>query len=183
MAGSHQPFHWFAEFYGIMHDGGFDVIIGNPPYLERSKLAGLYSVLHYRTENCRDIYAWVVERVISIRKTTGRLGLIIPVSIASSGSFDILRDVVDSNTTFLWLSHFANRPGQLFAGAENRLTVLLTSNETGTPLTASTRYHRWDAKGGERDALFELVRYSVLGSLGRSFHGLFPKVGTPEAVW
>ena len=31
--GSHQPFHWFVEFYGIMHDGGFDVIIGNPPYV------------------------------------------------------------------------------------------------------------------------------------------------------
>ncbi len=31
---SHQPFHWFVEFYGIMHGGGFDVIIGNPPYVE-----------------------------------------------------------------------------------------------------------------------------------------------------
>ena len=27
---SHQPFHWFAEFYGIMASGGFDVVIGNP---------------------------------------------------------------------------------------------------------------------------------------------------------
>ena len=25
---SHQPFHWFIEFYGIMHNSGFDVIIG-----------------------------------------------------------------------------------------------------------------------------------------------------------
>jgi len=30
---SHQPFHWFAEFYGIMRNGGFNVIIGNPPYV------------------------------------------------------------------------------------------------------------------------------------------------------
>ena len=29
---SHQPFHWWIEFYGIMKRGGFDVIIGNPPY-------------------------------------------------------------------------------------------------------------------------------------------------------
>ncbi len=29
---SHRPFHWFVEFYGIVHArGGFDVIIGNPP--------------------------------------------------------------------------------------------------------------------------------------------------------
>ncbi len=30
---SHQPFHWFSEFYGIMNSGGFNVIIGNPPYV------------------------------------------------------------------------------------------------------------------------------------------------------
>ena len=32
---SHQPFHWLTEFYGIVEeDGGFDVVIGNPPYVE-----------------------------------------------------------------------------------------------------------------------------------------------------
>ena len=27
---SHQPFHWFVEFYSIMGKGGFDVVVGNP---------------------------------------------------------------------------------------------------------------------------------------------------------
>ncbi len=36
---THQPFHWFVEFYGIMQRGGFDVIIGNPPYVEYKKFA------------------------------------------------------------------------------------------------------------------------------------------------
>jgi DNA repair exonuclease SbcCD ATPase subunit len=31
---THQPFHWWVEFYGIMKRGGFDVIVGNPPYVE-----------------------------------------------------------------------------------------------------------------------------------------------------
>ena len=35
---THQPFHWFVEFYGIVSNGGFDVIIGNPPYLESVKV-------------------------------------------------------------------------------------------------------------------------------------------------
>ena len=32
-AKSHQAFHWFIQFYGILKGGGFDVIIGNPPYV------------------------------------------------------------------------------------------------------------------------------------------------------
>ena len=35
---SHKPFHWFIAFYGILQDGGFDVIIGNPPYLELNEV-------------------------------------------------------------------------------------------------------------------------------------------------
>jgi len=31
---THKPFHWFVVFYGIMSNGGFDVIIGNPPYVD-----------------------------------------------------------------------------------------------------------------------------------------------------
>ena len=37
---NHQPFHWFVEFYGITHGGGFDVILGNPPYIEIPKSFG-----------------------------------------------------------------------------------------------------------------------------------------------
>ena len=43
---SHQPFHWFAEFYDIMNRGGFDVVVGNPPYVEYNKVKGDYLVVH-----------------------------------------------------------------------------------------------------------------------------------------
>ena len=34
-----QPFHWYTEFYPIMAErGGFDVIIGNPPYVKLAKV-------------------------------------------------------------------------------------------------------------------------------------------------
>ena len=35
---SHQPFHWFVEFYGIIQGGGFGIVIGNPPYIELRKV-------------------------------------------------------------------------------------------------------------------------------------------------
>jgi hypothetical protein len=178
---SHLPFHWFAEFYGIMQKGGFDVIIGNPPYLERSKLGGRYSVMNYETDDCRDIYAWFVERVGALIATLSRIGLIVPVSIASSGSFDILRDLIITRSPLLWFAHFSNRPGQLFSGAQNRLTILLQASETKSEVF-STRFHRWDAKNGERDILFPVMCYTPLRDLARSFHGLYPKLGNSDAV-
>ncbi|MFM9158515.1 MAG: Eco57I restriction-modification methylase domain-containing protein, partial [Dolichospermum sp.] len=73
---SHRPFHWFVEFYSILSHSGFDVIIGNPPYLEKSKLSGAYSVLSYKTITCPDIYAWFIERALKIKNNKSRIGLI-----------------------------------------------------------------------------------------------------------
>ena len=38
VAHQHQPFHWFARVLRHHQGGGFDVIIGNPPYVEYSKV-------------------------------------------------------------------------------------------------------------------------------------------------
>ena len=48
---SHTPFHWFVEFYGIMNEGGFNVIIGNPPYVKYSKVKKEYQVSNYAQKN------------------------------------------------------------------------------------------------------------------------------------
>jgi hypothetical protein len=178
---NHFPFHWFAEFYGIIRRGGFDAVIGNPPYLERSKFNGPYTLINYQTKDCRDIYSWIVERVQSLRVPVGRIGLIVPVSIVSSGSFDVLRKVISKGKRCLWFSHFANRPSQLFSGAQNRLTIFLDALTIDTEIV-STRYHRWDAKNGEREFLFTQMRLAPIGDLLQSFHGLYPKIGNPEAI-
>ncbi len=48
---SHKPFHWFTAFYGILQEGGFDVIIGNPPYVEYRKVKKDYTIKGYGTES------------------------------------------------------------------------------------------------------------------------------------
>lgn len=58
---SHQPFHWFTEFYGIVHArGGFDVVIGNPPYVEYRKVAREYRLIGYESENSGNLYGYVL---------------------------------------------------------------------------------------------------------------------------
>ena len=173
---SHQPFHWFIQFYGILNSGGFDVIIGNPPYLEYSKVKD-YKIRNYKTEKCANLYVFTVERSYALISKHGRVGMIIPISIACSEAISALREEVARSTRSVWLSHFSNRPGQLFTGAQNRLTILITSGKRTLPQQFSTRYYRWDARNGERENLFPALQYLELAEKSSMFHGLLPKMG------
>ena len=77
---SHKPFHWFIAFYGIIQDGGFDVIIGNPPYVEYSKAKKDYTVKGYETESCGNLYAMVWELSLNL-SSSGYIGFIVPAVI------------------------------------------------------------------------------------------------------
>ena len=59
---SHRPFHWFVHFYGIMASGGFDVIVGNPPYLEAREVQ--YQTRNYACQETRAIHALCLARII-----------------------------------------------------------------------------------------------------------------------
>ena len=63
---SHQPFHWLAEFYGLLANDGFDVVIGNPAYVEYSLVRQSYSLIGYSTEQCGNLYANVWERCLTL---------------------------------------------------------------------------------------------------------------------
>lgn len=78
---THQPFHWLAEFYEIINEhGGFDVIIGNPPYVEYSKIKKIYTLNHFKCIDSGNLYAYVIERTIKISHTGTRNGMIIQMS-------------------------------------------------------------------------------------------------------
>ena len=66
---THKPFHWFIEFYGIVTKGGFDVVIENPPYVEYGKVRGEYSIRHYSTEDCGNLFAFFMERSLRLFTT------------------------------------------------------------------------------------------------------------------
>jgi hypothetical protein len=63
----YQPFHWFLEFHHIMDDGGFDVILGNPPYLDLRQLQ-TYSPRNYATLPTRNLFSLILERCDTLSK-------------------------------------------------------------------------------------------------------------------
>ena len=122
---SHKPFHWFIAFYGILKDGGFDVIMGNPPYVEYSKVRKDYTIKGYGTESCGNLYAFITERTISLLKVCGQLGKIIPVASVCTDRYSPLQNLL-RNSGRLIISSYNDRPGKLFDGLDHiRLSIIL----------------------------------------------------------
>ncbi len=167
---SHRPFHWLVEFYGVIRAGGFDVIIGNPPYVEYRKVQNQYTIHSYATESCADLYAFVMERSIKMLATHGRFGMIIPVSSVSTDGFQDLRKYLVSATVSSWISNFAERPSKLFSGVEKRLTIWIAKKGQSSQHHACvSKYIRWFME--ERPILFFLLSYVSAGEGG---NGLVP---------
>ena len=122
---SHQPLHWFVEFYGIMSKGGFDVVIGNPPYVEYSKVRKEYQAKGFVTERCGNLYALCTERALHLTTSTGRFCFIVPLSVQTTKRMSPLQESLLETDRELWMSSFDVYPCKLFEGAKQRLTILL----------------------------------------------------------
>lgn len=75
-----NPFDWDKEFPEIMQAGGFDVVIGNPPYVRQEGLGDLkeyfqrkYTVYH----GMADLYAYFIEKGVSLLRDKGRFSYIV----------------------------------------------------------------------------------------------------------
>ena len=162
---SYQPFHWLAEFYQIIKgNGGFDVIIGNPPYVEYNKkdkksgkaIRDIYQLNDYLTLSCGNLYAFVIERSCQIVKDYNNIGFIVPLTIASNNNMQILRNYV-SSLGCIYFSHYEIRPAKLFEGVEQRLTIFIIRQSEDKKIY-STAIRRW--KSEYRDNLFKLTSYA-----------------------
>ena len=155
---SHQPFHWFVEFYGIMDGGGFDVIIGNPPYVSAGKVRKSYSVRNMETQGCPDIYAWVLERTSNLIGNNGRSGMIVPLSLGFSSKFDVCRKFLFRHYGQNWFSSFGRIPDALFSFDVRVRNTLHIGHKMAEPSAAySTRLHRWYKEA--RELLFNNIQY------------------------
>jgi len=173
---THQPFHWLVDFHRIMSGGGFDVVIGNPPYIAKSKVRKEYGLLGYHTENCSDIYANVLERVTALLKHGGRTGMIVPLSLTFSGDFASLRDLIFKHYSANWFSTFARIPAALFsADVRVRNTIHIGTAGNGDRHQYSTVLHRWFESA--RPHLFGNLRYAPFNPA--PYKGLIPKIGLP----
>ena len=136
---SHQPFHWFSEFYEIIESGGFDVIIGNPPYLEQRQIK--YRAINFNTLDSNAIHAMCIERSAKLTNINGNFSMIVPLSIVSTQRMKIVQNIIERDR-YTWYANFAWRPAKLFDTVNRALTIFV-SNSNRQQKTFSTGYQKW----------------------------------------
>ena len=173
---SHQPFHWLVEFYGIMERGGFDVVIGNPPYIASAKVRQTYDAKNLECRPCPDVYAWVLERCQMLLRRGGRTGMIVPLSLGFSAQFAQCRQMLLTGYSRNWFASFGRIPSALFSfDVRVRNTIQLALKSSEPPAAYTSRLHRWfDAA---RPTLFEGLTYAEFQP--QLWKGRVPKIGSP----
>ncbi|MDE0068063.1 MAG: Eco57I restriction-modification methylase domain-containing protein [Acidimicrobiaceae bacterium] len=153
---SHRPFHWFVEFPHVWSNGGFDVVIGNPPYIQKKNVTG-YRWIGYETQNCPDLYAVCMERASTLLNDQGRFAMIVMHSLCFSRNFGALREHLSERLQAIWVSSYSRIPDGLFSGsARVRNAILLGARNAGCRFfTSSCR--RWLTEF--RPTLFSSVEY------------------------
>lgn len=80
--------HWFIELWDVMNEGGFDLIIGNPPYLGGTKLSGNYGHAfcewvkwEYAPAGLSDLVVYFLRRIYDLLRPGGFIALITTNSI------------------------------------------------------------------------------------------------------
>lgn len=98
-------FHWFLEFPDIIENGGFDCILGNPPYLGGKKISGslgegtlMFLKQHFVDSDAGvDLVSYFVRRAFNLLNSRGILGLIATKTIAQGDTKTACLDFILAN--------------------------------------------------------------------------------------
>lgn len=178
---SHQPFHWFTEFYGILKQGGFDVIIGNPPYVEYRLVRKDYTLRddYFRSLESNNLYAYCMERSTHLISSIGWFGMIVPTSVIGLDKSISLRKVLLERFGLHLCSTYGIRPSKLFDGVDQRLCIYVSkSGRTKPVIIQTTRHHYWYSE--ERANLLTSLKYNVAFNHKRLHR--FPQIPDTKGV-
>lgn len=139
-----NPLTWASDFPADMARGGFDVIVGNPPYIRIQNMQN-YSpeeVAFYQSAGSPystadrdnfDKYALFVERSLSLVRPGGRVGVIVPHKFMVLQSGRALRLILSNNRRMEMVVHFGAQP--VFSHVANYTCILVIDGASRDTLT------------------------------------------------
>ena len=145
----------------------YDIIIGNPPYVEDSKSDST------PTTRYGNIYANVLENAALHLNKGGVMGFVIPLSYVSTPRMKKIRDELFVHTAEQYILSYSDRPDCLFTSVHQKLCVLFGRNTETTQNIYTGNYRYWYKE--ERGELFtstEVVKNTFVQD------DFIPKLGT-----
>jgi hypothetical protein len=182
MPGQHQPFfHWKQAFPETMRRGGFDVVLGNPPYVEyeqKKHIRKLYTNAGYTTIATGNLYALTIERALQLLASGGRFGMIVPSSATCTDNYRSLQKLLLEQQE-VHIASFSDQRGRLFNLPHPRLCIILSEKTVSKQIQPGKVFATPYIKVGDerRASLFERLSYTEVTQQTRP--GLIPRYGLP----
>jgi hypothetical protein len=105
-----NPFDWHEEFKAVFKQGGFDAVIGNPPYVRQETLGHQfkdYARSKFEVYNgIADLYTYFIEQSHRLLRTGGRFGMICSNKWMRSNYGGPVRNFIAEKTTIEELVDF-----------------------------------------------------------------------------
>lgn len=111
-------FHWEVAFPGVWgnlssasHSGGFDAVIGNPPYVRQEEIAAIKPALAKAFDTftgTADLYVYFYEQGIKLLKPGGRMGYVVTNKWLKAGYAEKLRRMFAEDVWIEFLADFGH---------------------------------------------------------------------------
>jgi hypothetical protein len=166
-----KAFDWTVQFPAIMKTGGFDAVIGNPPYIriqtlretDSESVAYINSHFVAAAKGNYDIYVVFVERALSLLNKRGLHGFILPHKFFNAQYGEALRKYLAAGNHVRGITHFGHQ--QVFEGATTYTCLVFTQKSP----SASLRFAKVDDLKKWADTKEETV--SIIPSEGLTEEG------------
>lgn len=143
---------WFSDVFNRDDDkNGFDIVIGNPPYVVVSDIDKDHLYYKYKTKNCLELYAYFFEHSINILHQTGVLSFITGSLYTKGIKFEPLRIFLEKNSQLIT---YRNEGDEVFKNV---------NMPTSTILLYKSNFSRWsfdDLLGNSNNILAKMNTYS-----------------------
>jgi type I restriction-modification system DNA methylase subunit len=142
-----KPFNMQKAFAGVFKQGGFNAVIGNPPYVQMSMFHWFndnqknYLLQKYSSSMGRiNTFGFFIEKGIQVLAPDGKLGVIVPNTVLTQEYYYELRKFILQNTH---IEHIVSYEKRVFSGAvvETATLVLAKTKSAAKTITAFCRNH------------------------------------------
>jgi type I restriction-modification system DNA methylase subunit len=136
-------FDWKSEFPQVFRSGGFDAVVGNPPYIRIQALNEFYpeEAAFYKTryvtggQGSFDIYVLFVERGLSLLNAKGRLGFILPNKFFNAKYGAPLRAMLAAGKHVSQIVNFGDQ--QVFVGPSTYTAIMVLTKQPNAQAVVS----------------------------------------------